>query len=378
MNKFPESITHAYVMLTEKCPLRCKYCYISHYDNSEICKMEYIDKLIDRFTEKPTIVFFGGEPLLQLDLIKEIVKKYKGKCFFQLVTSGSINFIKFLKEVYIPNREDFLIQLSYDGTDSNSRIFVNSKPSEINIKEVLLEALKLNCSFETRTVISDSNIDTLYSTYNELKDIRSKFNKFYFDFNLAHQKQFSKDFYSKLYSQLNKIFYDIAAQLNTKVEVFVPNYFLQLFSKYMSKTFTKSCDIGNYVCMRPNGDLYPCTILSQIDEKFKIGNVLDEELDYDIFEQTSHISQCEKHCKFQYLCDGGCRYERIINYTNWQDKICRHTCEIQEVIDDCCIHFMHSLSWIGMTSLVKECKKWEQWFDTFHSDLKNAQTKRGI
>ena len=227
MNKFPKSITHAYVMLTEKCPLRCKYCYISHYDNSEICKMEYVDKLIDRFAEKPTIVFFGGEPLLQLDLIKDIVKKYKSKCFFQLVTSGSINFIKFLKEVYIPNREDFLIQLSYDGTDSNSRIFINNKPSEINIKEVLLEALKLDCSFETRTVISDSNIDTLYSTYNELKDIHSKFNKFYFDFNLAHQKQFSKDFYGKLYSQLNKIFYDIVAQLNTKTELFIPNYFLQ-------------------------------------------------------------------------------------------------------------------------------------------------------
>lgn len=378
MNKFPESITHAYIMLTEKCPLRCKYCYIANYNNTEICKLQYVDELINKFQVKPTLVFFGGEPLLQFDLMKKIVKKYKGKCFFQVVTSGSINFIKFLKELYIPNKEDFLIQFSYDGNNSNSRIFINNKPSEVNIKQTLLEALNLGVSLETRTVISDSNVNTLFSTYIELQDLHKNFNNFYFDFNLAHQKSFDKNFFKNLNVQLISIFESIALDLNNNRDIYIPNYFLQLFYKYLSHTFTRSCDIGNYVCMRPNGDLYPCTILSQLGNNFRLGNILDQTLNFNIFEESSDISSCKKHCKLKHLCDGGCRYERIINYENWQNNICNYTCKIQLIINKCCKSFFKNLTLSAKVKLIRECKKWEQWFDVFHSDLNNARKKRGL
>jgi len=57
--------------LTEKCNLRCKYCYeekgckeLSFEDIKNI-----FDLAIKNNDKKPNITFFGGEPLLKKDLI---------------------------------------------------------------------------------------------------------------------------------------------------------------------------------------------------------------------------------------------------------------------------------------------------------------------
>ena len=77
---------HYHIILTEKCNLKCKYCYeksLNEFDNKLEKKFEFdftepselkIDLVrLKRFLSKDpraVLVFYGGEPLMRIDLIK--------------------------------------------------------------------------------------------------------------------------------------------------------------------------------------------------------------------------------------------------------------------------------------------------------------------
>ena len=71
--------------VTEDCNLRCKYCYMTGKNKKnkmtfEIAQraVDYILRNRDIFKEEAAIwSFIGGEPLLEIDLINKINKKYK-------------------------------------------------------------------------------------------------------------------------------------------------------------------------------------------------------------------------------------------------------------------------------------------------------------
>jgi uncharacterized protein len=80
---------HYHIILTERCNLRCKYCYEKSmqefdnglqdkftFDHSEPCISQVKIEELKSFIEKdpnPTIIFYGGEPLLQIEKIKQII-----------------------------------------------------------------------------------------------------------------------------------------------------------------------------------------------------------------------------------------------------------------------------------------------------------------
>ncbi len=93
--------------ITEQCNLRCEYCcYGNHYAEYrchsgssmtwEIAQ-KAIDTLFERQVRTPGITFYGGEPLLELDLIKRIVRlvgereRETGKSVtFSITTNGTL------------------------------------------------------------------------------------------------------------------------------------------------------------------------------------------------------------------------------------------------------------------------------------------------
>ena len=75
---------HLEVSVTEKCNLGCPYCYVANQD--KFMTPEVFDKawpefiqLVDRSKSQPAgkfhLTFFGGEPLLNMPLIKHATKK---------------------------------------------------------------------------------------------------------------------------------------------------------------------------------------------------------------------------------------------------------------------------------------------------------------
>ena len=102
------SLPNLYVFtlgLTTKCNLRCTYCcYSGNYRNTRshgTISMEFkdVDKVLDfintNASRRPIIIsFYGGESLLELNLLKEFLCKaqllFKEEVKFELSTNGTL------------------------------------------------------------------------------------------------------------------------------------------------------------------------------------------------------------------------------------------------------------------------------------------------
>lgn len=130
--------------LTEKCNLRCKYCIYgkdySDYRNFGTKEMSIevakkaVDFLIEHHGDEEFHVgFYGGEPLLCFDKIKEIVsyvkEKYHGDKIYFSMTSNMTLMTKEMAE-YFANVGNFTIMCSIDGPEfihNENRVYVNGK-----------------------------------------------------------------------------------------------------------------------------------------------------------------------------------------------------------------------------------------------------------
>jgi uncharacterized protein len=121
------NLSYMLLNITEDCNLRCKYCiYSGNFQNQRTytknnMKLEIALKAIDFFLKKSeasesrTIGFYGGEPLLNFDTIKQVVEYANQKCDkmqYTITTNGTLlteKIIDFFKE------NNFKVGISLDG-----------------------------------------------------------------------------------------------------------------------------------------------------------------------------------------------------------------------------------------------------------------------
>lgn len=116
--------------LTEKCNLKCKYCYEKNKHGSSM-KLEVAKKIIARFLAESdydmvNIVLFGGEPFLEFELIKDICEwtwgnKWKANYQFNFSTNGTV-FNESIKEWLRNNADKIKLCLSADGGEETQNI----------------------------------------------------------------------------------------------------------------------------------------------------------------------------------------------------------------------------------------------------------------
>lgn len=123
--------------VTDACNLRCKYCAYSElyegYDSRENLKFPFIrakkiidfmydlwkNNYIEGITEPVTISFYGGEPLLNITFIKEIIHyienlPFVGKIFYYSMTTNAMLLHKYME--YLTKKE-FRLLISLDGDE---------------------------------------------------------------------------------------------------------------------------------------------------------------------------------------------------------------------------------------------------------------------
>lgn len=379
MIKLPPIITHAYLMVTEFCPLRCEYCYIKNRGIMNEFPYEWMNKIKNMFTcsSKPRLVFFGGEPLVKKDLIKKIVENYNNDFQFQVVTNGTVNFHEFMDEVYEPNRRKFDVQISWDG-DIETRNNALGDKTYVNVyNDSILPELEKGRILVGRAVLNEQSVKCFFNTYKTFQMLNKKY-MFGADFTIAHQPSFKESYHKDLREQLNLIYNDFSNDLNGNERLWFPPMLLKTILNIWNNEKVISCDVGNYVVIKPNGDIYPCTILSQIDERFKLGNI-NTTVDTEIIELLKYESSCNKECAFKSICDGGCRYERIKNFPNtWCKDICSHTCDIYKVLYEETKSFLNSLNeyqFKRLKKLVDDYEVWEINYSTNSHDSIDNQSR---
>jgi sulfatase maturation enzyme AslB (radical SAM superfamily) len=122
--RFP-AVTKLEIFLTEQCPLRCDYCFVTGKDTYSTMNRDTAFQAVDflmresRDEKDVGILFFGGEPLSVFPLIRDIILyaetecAARGKtCDFSMTTNG----ILFTEEILAFCREHKLrYLLSIDG-----------------------------------------------------------------------------------------------------------------------------------------------------------------------------------------------------------------------------------------------------------------------
>lgn len=180
----PAKITRLVLLITQTCNIKCSYCIAEaymgpHSDNrvmSPATACAAIEKVFKTVPDVPSIVFFGGEPLIGFATIKEAVKAGEKTCkahqarmpAFAITTNGTLinkEMIEFFK------RHHFSVTISLDGPqpiNDKQRQFPSGKGTYdlVEKKIDLLRAAGVEIGIEA--VFTDNHRkfkETIESTY---------------------------------------------------------------------------------------------------------------------------------------------------------------------------------------------------------------------
>lgn len=108
------SFNTLYLILTRNCNLDCEYCFLPPTQRrmDPDAARRAVDLLLEADDEPKSIIFYGGEPLLEFDLLRELVERSAGEVDYALVTNGTLlddEHAEFLSE------HEFNVSVSVDG-----------------------------------------------------------------------------------------------------------------------------------------------------------------------------------------------------------------------------------------------------------------------
>jgi uncharacterized protein len=245
ISEFLPSIDHICFEITEKCNLNCRYCvYEGIYDgrrerkNNDI-KLSTIVSLLDYFNNlfkykprnKPiTISFYGGEPLLRIEIIEKTVSYIKKSNFnnmeveYRMTTNG----ILLWKHINYLIENDFKLLVSLDGKSehNSNRVFRRNNKPTFDVLKKNIDLIKMeypefyekNISFNS-VFNKMSDFDSIYDYFqSEFKKIPKFTSLDYHNVNEKKETEFV-DLYknlfesyksSKHYKYFNKKFGDLS------------------------------------------------------------------------------------------------------------------------------------------------------------------------
>lgn len=231
--KLEKAIKTICLQITQNCNFRCDYCVYSENVNKQQRshspkKMSFdtakksIDFLLNHTvgTENPNIAFYGGEPLLEFDLIKKIIhyaeNTFKGKKIkFNITTNGSLLTIDKAKYLYEHN---VVTMISLDGPKNihdKYRLLAEGNIGSFDIIRKNIEKIKeeLPGFYKQLTIHSVINSECDLEEINLIKkdklfnEINFRYSLVDFTFDSNKKKQINKKFvtdyeYSMFLSQL--------------------------------------------------------------------------------------------------------------------------------------------------------------------------------
>lgn len=310
------------------CNLRCSYCFASEGDfgcGRELMPLETAKKSVDFLIEHSGKIknlemdFFGGEPLMNWNVVKETVKyarslekEYNKNFRFTLTTNGillddeKIDFI---------NEEIYDVVLSLDGRKEINDKYRITKTKKGSYDIVLPKFQKLisrrgNKSYYVRGTYTKDNLDFT-------KDVMHLYGLGFKNISMEPvlcDKNFAssvnKEDINRVLAEYENLCRELIKMKKSGKEINFFNFNIDLDKGPCVLKRLKGCGCGNdYVAITPNGDIFSCHQLVGENE-FKMGNVNSGTFDDNIkkrFLNTSiyHKEKC-RNCWVKFYCSGGC------------------------------------------------------------------------
>ena len=348
--------------ISHDCNLRCKYCFASTGDFGKGRKLmpvetgkKAIDFLLTHSGNRHNLEldFFGGEPLMNWDAVKEIVdyarskeEEYNKKFRFTVTTNGvllnddNIDYI---------NKEMKNVVLSLDGrkcVNDNMRLAINGKGSYDVIVPKFQKLVEKrlqgdNKEYYARGTFTKNNLDFAQDVYHIADDLG--FDQLSVEPVIADPSEpyaITEEDLPTIFAEYEKLAVEM---IRRKKEGRCFNFFhfmIDLDQGPCAIKRLRGCGCGNeYVSVTPDGDIYPCHQFVGNDE-WKMGNLDDETLDVEMKDKfaCSNIYTKEgcKDCWCKFYCSGGCNAN---NYSFNKDinKPVKLSCEMERKRVECAI-----------------------------------------
>ena len=311
------------ICVTHYCQLNCIYCYENNKDTQNRLDFDVAQHIIEEIFHSATpevdgieFCFIGGEPLIEFELIKQIVeyfcerkKNYKQKFIFSATTNGALLTDK-MKKWFASNTDKIILCLSLDGakeTHDHNRsnsfdlidfdFFLTNYPNQgvkMTLSEYSLPRLYENVTFIHSLGFKRINGVNLYEGDFDFSD--EKYLRI-----LVPQLQKLVDFYSK--EENNELFN-------------------QLFDKRLELTqsqlrrYRKNCGVGGAGVRfyDVDGKSYPCVMCTTMT---LTGDQIDNLQTFDMEDDQLFVdSKCNQLCLIYPICSNcsGSNYKSRGNF----------------------------------------------------------------
>jgi uncharacterized protein len=357
-----EGLKQLTLCITEDCNFRCKFCiYSDDYDYTRVhsgrkMSLSIAKKAIDYYLtliknnskynpiRKPAIGFYGGEPLLNFNLIKKCVQyvdsNYENKMLYALTTNGSLldkQKSKWLME------NDFIISVSLNGPENEHdrlRVYKDGNGSYRDVMENIGPIMEYGYENIASLPVYDLKTDLfeLNNFFNEknvpyvgmLSEVsRYQGSKYYDQFTeedrlkfIEHLKNAKKSYWENIENRNSgKSIFDLFFIKPIRRMLFEKN---MLYPQNNILPFTSTCVPGNKIFVDVNGTFHIC---ERVSFGHPIGNV-DEGLNFAkivklIDDYFNHMDKCHE-CEIQHQCSYCFQHFMTKNGFEYSSKICEN------------------------------------------------------
>ena len=351
--------------IAHDCNLRCKYCFAGggeYMGKRELMSAEVGKKAIDFVIEQSgsrrniEIDYFGGEPLMNFDVVKEITEYAKeqgrlhGKEFrFTITTNGVL--LDDDKQAYINENMSNTV-LSLDGRREvhdavRKRADGSGSYDRVAPKFQRLAESRNQQNYYVRGTFTRDNLDFA-------QDVKHLIGLGFEQISVEPVVADEKEPYSIRREDLPRIFaeYDALAEhlVNLRKSGKFVNFFHFMIDLEQGPCAYKrlsGCGSGNeYLAVTPSGDLYPCHQFVGKPE-FKMGTVFEGKLNPEIremFRKSNVYTKDEcRRCWNRFYCSGGCA-ANAFNMNGDINKPYDIACEMQKKRTECAIAMAAALA----------------------------------
>lgn len=330
------AISVCYMILSEQCNLACKYCFLGNNDskkrkNFDLQSMstEIADKAVDYFIkqlnssgldfekEKPVVIFYGGEPLVNYSVLVHIAEKLislkgKEKCLKNLEMSMVTNGLLLDDEKIVKLKDlEIEVAISLDGfteNENNMRVDRNGNSSFNKVLEKITRCKELGLNISLSVTLSEETIKNKINIIKLLNkyDIKS----FGFNIMMSSDTFLVPDSYNDLVAQY---IIDVFVELR-KLGIYEDRMMRKLDSFVKAQVYYSDCAAtsGGQIVIAPNGQVGICHGCLH-DKKYFVSNVNDYSFDckndesYIEWSQLTPVNHEEcLDCPALGICGGGC------------------------------------------------------------------------
>lgn len=330
--KCPQPVKSLDLHIAHVCNLRCRYCYGEggHYGGQETMMdhevaRDSVDFLIknSRDEKKITLTFFGGEPMLNFDLIKETAiyaeeqaVKHGKEIKFSVLTNGTVGLdeqMSFMKE------HNFSIQVTIDGPEEyqdDLRPMPGKKSSFAEVQKIVPKMLEADLRPVARSIVTRKNMD-LMRIYNAMIELGFADVSFGYVTSKDSEIMLAPEDLPVLFDSLEGMAEETFQNLITGKRP--PGVFMNVLSSLLNRKRNQkqyNCSIGKWkFAVAPDGKIFVCHRFVNVDE-FYMGHVHEgcyntelQQKFYDI--RVDQRKACQK-CWVRNYCGGSCLHN---NYT---------------------------------------------------------------